>query len=459
METNEIEEKQKAQFQKMTETQVAVLISLLSIPTVISMLITNIYNLVDTAFVGSLGTSASGAVGVVFGFMAIIMAFGFMFGQGSGSMISRYLGARDLENATKTASTAFFSAFFFGLLITIVGFIFLDPMVYLLGSTKTIAPYAKTYISYILLASPFMCSSFTLNNILRYEGRAKLGMIGLLAGSLLNIFGDAFFMKVLHFGISGAGLATALSQMISFAILISMFITGRTETKLKIKEITLQKEYLGNMILTGFPSLLRQGLNSITTVLLNTCSAPYGDEAVAAMSIVSRIIFFVFAVALGIGQGFQPVSGYNYGAQKYSRVRKGFWFTLFLGEALMLCINGYVFFHPDEMIRLFRDDYVVVTIAHRALLLQCMTLPFLPLSMVTEMLYQSTGYKIGAIILSSLRSGLFFIPLLLILSKIKGLEGIQEAQPIAYVLSFFTSACFLAWYLKKLPKEDGRQIE
>ncbi len=443
-----------SQYDKMTKTSIPKLIIRLSVPTILSMLVTNIYNMADTAFVGQLGNSASGAVGIVFGFMAILQAVGFMFGQGSGSIIARLLGAKDKESASVTASTGFFCALFLGLLIEIPGFLFLDPLVMLLGSTETIAPYAKTYISFILLAAPFMTASFVLNNILRYEGKAALGMIGLMTGGLLNIIGDPIFMFVFHMGIAGAGLSTALSQCISFGILLSMFLRGKTECRLSVHRISLQPGRIFNIMATGMPSLLRQGLNSLTTVLLNSEAAVYGDSAVAAMSIVSRISMFVFSFALGIGQGFQPVSGFNYGAGKYRRVRKAFLFTAALSEGLIIVISLFVMLCSNNLIGIFRNDATVIEIGTRALRLHCMSLLFLPACMVTEMLMQSTGQRLSASLLSSLRSGVFFIPLLLILAKVRGLSGIQEAQPLAYVLAFIPSLLFAVWFFRKLPKED-----
>lgn len=443
-----------SQYDKMTKTPVSSLIIKLSIPTIISMLITNIYNLADTAFVGTLGNSASGAIGVVFGFMAIIQAIGFMFGQGSGSIISRLLGSKDVRNAGKTASTAFFSAIAFGVLISVLGFISLERLVVFLGSTNTIKPYAEIYVSCILAAVPFMTASFTMNNILRYEGKALYGMIGLLTGAVLNICGDAVFMFGFDMGILGAGLSTAISQFISFLILLSMFLTGKTQSKISVRNIVLTSSMLLDIITTGLPSLLRQGLNSLTTVLLNSQSAPYGDEAIAAMSIVNRIIFFVFSIAIGTGQGFQPVSGFNYGAKKYSRVRKGFFFTLIVSEVFIAIATVILLVFSNELIAVFRDDPAVCEIGTRALILQGLSLLTLPVCMVTEMLFQSTGKKVGAAVLSSLRSGVFFIPTLLILSNLRGLYGIEEAQPLAFVMSAVPSLLFMIWFLKKMPKND-----
>lgn len=449
----------KSQYEKMTETPISKLVVTLSIPTIASMLVTNIYNLVDTAFVGRLGTSASGAVGIVFGFMSIIQAFGFMFGQGSGSILSRALGSQDRESATVHASVGFVGSFMCGLIISLLGFLLLDDIVMFLGSTLTIAPYAKTYISFILAAAPFMCSSFTLNNLLRYEGKASLGMIGLMFGAVLNMIGDPILMFGLGMGIAGAGLSTALSQIVSWGILLYMFLGGHTESKINlIKAFQAGPAVVGNIMATGFPSLLRQGLNSLTTVLLNSRCGVYGDAAVAAMSIVSRIVFFTFSIALGVGQGFQPVSAYNYGARKYSRIREGYRFTAMLAEGIILVGVTILIVFASPLIRLMRDDPEVIEIGTRALRLQALSNLFLPPCMVTEMLYQSTGHRAGATMLSALRSGLLFIPSLLILSSVRGLAGIQEAQPLSVVLSFPFTVMFAVMFFRKLPTMDGEKI-
>ena len=444
---------EQEQYKKMTETPIPKLIVSLSIPTVISMLVTNIYNMADTAFVGRLGNSESGAVGVVFGFMAILQAFGFMFGQGAGSIASRFLGKRDVESAGRIASTGFFCALGFGIILEASGFFFLDSLVAVLGSTPTIAPYAKTYIIFILLSSPFMVPSFVMNNLLRYEGRAMLGMIGLLFGALLNLVADPILMFGLHMGIAGAGLSTAMSQIVSFVLLLSAFLRGKTQCRLSIHSVSRDIREYGNICATGLPSLLRQGLNSLTTMLLNYESAFYGDAAVAAMSIVARISMFIVSCAIGIGQGFQPVSAFNYGAEKYRRVRKAYWFTAVLTQALILVVCSGIILTSGTMIQIFRDDAQVIAIGTRALQLQCIAILFLPLCLVTEMMFQSTGHKLGASVLSSLRSGVFFIPCLLVLAMVRGLAGIQEAQPLAFVLAFMPSILFTLYFFRKLPKE------
>lgn len=446
------------QFDKMTKTPIPKLILGLSVPTILSMLVSNIYNMVDTAFVGKLGNSASGAVGVVFSFMAILQACGFMFGQGSGSMISRRLGNKEIKEAGVVASTGFFTAFGIAMILSFTGIALLDKIVFWFGSTETIAPYARDYIFWILVAAPFLVTSFTLNNILRYEGKAAYGMIGMMSGAVINIGGDALFMFVFKMGISGAGLSTAISQFISFCILVSMFVRGKTSTVISIKSISYKNHLLWDIVSTGFPSMLRQGLASLTTLILNKEAGIYGDEAVAAMSIVSRIIFFSSSIGLGIGQGFQPVSGFNYGAKNYSRVKKGYWFTFGAAETITVIMVILIQLFSGSLIGLFRDDLRVIEIGTRALRLQSMAQIVFPFCMVTEMMYQSTGKKLGATLQSASRSGLFFIPSLLLLAKFRGLAGIQEAQPVAQILSFPLSFFFSYYFLSRLPK-DGEEVQ
>ena len=443
-------ELQRAQFERMTTEPVGKLLFMLSVPTIISMMVTNIYNLVDTAFVGTLGTSESGATGIVFGYMAILQAVAFMCGQGAGSIMSRKLGAKELEQATKYSSTGFFLSFALGLIMAVLSFVFMKPLLYLLGSTQTIAPYAGTYIFYILLSAPFFTSSLTMNNLLRYEGKAKFGTIGLMIGAVINIFGDMVLMFGLHLGIAGAGISTAVSQVISFSILLSMFLRRKTQTKISVKYVARDFKTVWNIIGTGFPSLLRQTLNSVATMLLNRTAGVYGDEAVAAMSIVSRISFFPMAVAIGIGQGFQPISSFNYGANRKKRVRKAFW-TAFAGEeCALIFISVPIYIFAGTLVQQLRDDPLVIELGIRALRLMCVGQLFVPLTMMVEMGFQSIGEKLLASFGSCLRSGLLFIPTLLILTNIRGISGVQEAQPLSFVFTFIVCLFLCRIYLKRV---------
>lgn len=454
MNTQETASRETRQFEKMTQTPIPKLVIQLGIPTTISMLVTSVYNMADTFFVGKDGTSASGAIGVVFGLMAIIQAFGFMFGQGAGSVSSRALGSKDVEKASRYSSTGFFAALSTGVLIMILGLIFITPLMRLLGSTDTILPYARTYAVYILLAAPFMCASCVLNNVLRFEGQALFAMVGLASGGLLNIFGDWLLMSRLHMGVTGAGISTAVSQTISFLILLTMFLRGKTSARLSIHNISQDFRDLLLICRTGFPSLVRQGLTSISTMLLNDCAGNYGDAAVAAMSIVNRICFFTFATALGIGQGFQPVCAFNYGAGKYGRVKKAFFFTFAVGEVFLgaVALIGMQFTGP--LIAVFQDDPAVIEIGVVALAAQFAGQLFQPLAVCANMMFQSVGKTGIATLLSMLRSGLFFLPVLLILSALFGLAGVQYAQAIADVLTSVVALPFVIHFLRELKKKE-----
>lgn len=434
----------------MTTQPVGTLLFTLSVPTIISMMVTNIYNLVDTAFVGTLGTSQSGATGIVFSYMAILQAIAFMCGQGAGSIMSRKLGEKNLAEASKYSSTGFFLSFSLGLIIAVCSLLFLKPLLYLLGSTETIIPYAGTYIFYIVLAAPFFTSSLTMNNLLRYEGKAKLGTVGMMTGAVINIAGDMLLIFGCKLGIAGAGIATAVSQVISFVILLSMFLRGKTQTHISVKCVSRDVQAAWNIMATGFPSLLRQTLNSVAAMLLNKASGIYGDEAVAAMSIVSRISFFPMAVAIGIGQGFQPISSFNYGAGRKNRVRKAFWAAFAGAEIVLVVISVPIFIFAGPVVRQLRDDPQVIAIGIRALRLMCIGQLFVPLTMMVEMGFQSIGEKLLASLGSCLRSGLVFIPMLQILERVRGLKGVQEAQPMAFVVTFIACLFLCRIYLKRV---------
>ena len=373
-----------------------------------------------------------------------------MCGQGAGSIMSRKLGAKELEEASKYTSTGFFLSFSLGLVMSVCSFVFLEPLLYLLGSTKTIAPYAGTYILFILLAAPFFTSSLTMNNLLRYEGKAKLGTIGLMIGAFINIGADMILIFGCRLGIAGAGIATAGSQVVSFCILLSMFLRGKTQTRISVKYVARDVQTVWNVVATGFPSLLRQTLNSVAAMLLNKASGVYGDEAVAAMSIVSRVSFFPMAVAIGIGQGFQPISSFNFGAGKIGRVRKAFWSALTGAECVLFLISIPIFLFAGPIVGQMRNDPQVIELGIRALRLMCVGQLFVPLTMMVEMGFQSIGEKLLASLGSCLRSGLVFIPTLQILKKVRGLVGVQEAQPLSFVVTFVVCLFLCRIYLKRV---------
>ena len=445
------------QFRRMTETPIPQLVLSLAAPTILSMLITSIYNLADTFFVGQISTSASGAVGVVSSLMAIIQALGFMLGHGAGTIISRSLGSRDTTAATRFASTSFFTALVFGVVLAVAGLGTLPHFMMLLGSTETILPHACAYARPILIAAPLMISSLVMNNILRYEGKASFAMIGLVTGGLLNIALDPLFIFGLGMGTAGAGLATALSQTISFCILLSMFLRGKTVSQFRLSAVTREARDFGRILLGGAPSFGRQGLNSIGGMLLNLAARGYGDAAVAGMSIVSRIFMFIISVAIGVGQGLQPVASFNYGARKYRRVRQAAIFTIEAAFCMLVVLVGLCWVNGDALIRLFRDDPAVTAVALPAFHYQCLAMLLQPIIVVANMTFQSVGASGRATFLACCRQGVFFIPLILILPRTHGLFGVEICQPIADVLTFLVSLPFLIAFLQQLGRMDDAE--
>lgn len=444
---------QEEKFQMMTTAPIPGLIFKMAVPTIISMLISAFYNMADTFFVAKIGTSATAAVGVVFPVMAIIQALGFFFGHGSGNSISRKLGAKEPETAEQLASIGFFSALFFGLILAVLGSMFLEPLAVALGSTETILPYTKEYLKIILLGTPYMTAQLVLNNQLRFQGNAFYSMIGITFGGVLNIFLDPLFIFVFDMGISGAAYATILSQFISFLILLAgLKISGCIPLRLKAL-----KNIPSNLLIIaggGLPSLFRQGLGSIAILALNWAANPYGDAAIAAMSIVSRISQFSFSAMIGFGQGFQPVCGFNYGAERYDRVREAFWFCVKVASIALILIGGTAFLLASPLISLFRkDDMEVIAIGTAALKLQCITLPFMGWVVMNNMMTQTIGKTFPATILAAARQGIFFLPAILILPLLFGITGIQLAQPAADILAFFLAVILNRSVMKELQQK------
>ena len=448
-------------YRKMTETPIEKLIVSLSIPTIISMLISNIYNLADTYFVGTLGVSQSGAIGIVFTLMSILQALGFMCGHGAGSIISRKLADKNVEDASRYISTSLSLALGMGVVFIVLGIPLVRPLMRLLGSTETILPYASTYATYILASAPMMMGSLVLNNVLRYEGKAFYGMIGLTLGGVLNMIGDPLLIYGLGMDVDGAGLSTAVSQTISFFVLLFMF-RRHAQSKLSIRYFAKDKHVILGILSAGFPSFMRQGLACISSGMLNNAARLYGadpilgaDPCISAMSITSRCQFFMTSIALGFGQGFQPVAGFNYQSRKYSRLRKAFRFTLVAGLCVLIAFSIIGMIFAPHIVRIFQDDPKVVEIGTRSLRFACIAMLFFQLNMVPSMLFQSSGLNGRATLLACLRGGLCFIPLVLILPRMFGLLGVQLSQPMADVLSGICAAPLALQFFRKLPREDG----
>ena len=467
--SEQMDEKQKKHL-KMTTAPVKKLVIELSTPTVISMLVTAIYNIVDTFFVGQIGTNATAGVGLILPVMMVIQAFGFFLGQGSGNFISRMLGAKKDEEAETMASNGTILALIFGALVMAFGLILQGPLLVALGAkegavaAQTIA-YAGDYYRIILIGAPFMCVSYVLNNQLRYQGNAFFSMIALVSGAVINCALDPLFIFAFHQEVLGAALATVISQTISC---IFLFVgTFRSDSlRINIKKFRPTWYYIKNIFVGGAPSLFRQGLQSVAMIILNTAAgaaAPAGnsDAAIAALSIVGKIMMFAFSALLGFGQGFQPICGFNYGAKKYDRVREAFRFCLVVSFAALfvLSVAGYIFAEP--LVRLFRDDAVVVEYGRTAMRYQCFTFPMMAVVVMTNMLYQNLGKVIPATVLAVARQGLMFIPAVLLLPLLfaEPLTGIFLSQPAADLLSIILAAPLAIYEYRLLGKMEREMLK
>ena len=431
-----MDEKQEQKFHQMTETPVSTLICRLALPCIVSMLVTAFYNMADTFFVGMLkSNSATGAVGVVFSLMAIIQAVGFFFGHGSGNFISRELGRQNFEEASNMAATGFFSAIAAGALICALGQLFLEPLATLLGSTPTILPYTKAYLRVILLGAPWMTSSLVLNNQLRFQGSASYAMVGIASGAVLNIALDPLLIFTFHLGVAGAAWATIISQFVSFCLLLIGCSRGGN-LRIHISRVQRKWSYYEMIVRGGLPSLARQGLASVATICLNRAAGPYGDAAIAAMGVVQRIMMFGGSAMIGFGQGFQPVCGYNYGAKLYQRVKEGFWFCVKSSTVFLLAVSALGFAFAPQLIALFRDDPEVIACGAAALRFQCVTFFTTGWTVMSNMMLQTIGKTGPATFMAMARQGIFFIPLVYILSHCFGLAGVQMTQSVADCLAF-----------------------
>lgn len=430
---------QEEKYIQMTTMPVPQLIGSLAIPTIISMLVTSFYNMADTFFVGKLDTQATAAVGIVFSVMAIIQAMGFFFGHGSGNYISRKLGSKEFDEAQVMAANGFFLSLACGVVIMIVGLIFLEPLSMMLGSTPTILPYTKQYLGIILLGAPFMTSSLVLNNQIRFQGRASFAMVGIVIGALLNIVLDPILIFTFKLGISGAAIATVFSQFCSFLLLVVLSRRSGSIV-IKFKNLKINGYFIKEIIRGGVPSLCRQGLASIATICLNHAAGSYGDAAIAGMSIVTRITMFANSALIGFGQGFQPMCGFNYGAKLYARVREGFKFCVKYAFIFLVIVSALCGVFAPEIVALFRkEDPEVIKVGALALRLQCLAFPFNAWIVMSNMMLQSIGKALKASIVAGARQGYFFIPLILILPRFFGLFGVEICQTIADVCTLVLS--------------------
>ncbi len=441
---SDLEKSKNEKYIEMTTEPVEKLVLKFAIPAIFAMLITSIYNIVDTMFVGRISTEATAAVGIVFTYSAIIQAVAFFFGQGSGNYISRVIGAKEDEKAENMAAIGFFSAIFVGILLMLIGLVFTDEILRLLGSTETILPEARRYLRVILIGTPYCMATFVLNVQMRLQGNANLGMIGMVTGAVLNMILDPIFIFVFEMGVAGAALATIISQFVSFLILLKLS-TKNGGIKVSIKNFKPTLESYSEITAGGLPSLLRQGLASVAGVFVFQFAGVYGDSVIAALSIINRVSMVVMSIMVGLGQGFQPVSGFNYGAKLYQRVEKAFWFSVKISTCIGIVASFICFMYASEIILMFRgEDAELVKVGIVGIKYIALIFPTLGFSIMTQMYLQNIRKTVSASILSMSRQGLCYFPVLFICGTFFGLQGLLITQPLADILTFFV-ALFLGF--------------
>ena len=447
-------DKSQEKYILLTTGPVHSVIARLAVPTIISMLVTSFYNIADSFFVGQIDTPSTAAVGIAASIQFVVQAVAFFFGQGSGNYISRQLGAKQVESASRMAATSAVLAFVSGLLIALVCIIFITPISVMLGSTPTILPYTESYLSIALLGAPFLAAQITMNNQMRYQGNAAYAMVGILSGAILNIVLDPLFIFAFHLGVSGAALATAVSQCCAFLVIGAMTFKGGN-LRIRLSQFTPNLYYIKEIISGGTPSLARQLLGSLAAILLNTAAGTWGgDAAIAGMTIVTRLTFFINSTLIGFGQGFQPLCGFSYGAHLYKRVQEGFWFCVKVGTVFLVLIALLGYGYAEEIIALFRkDDVEVIRIGAATLRWQFFTYPLGAIVMYSNMMMQTIRMPIRATVLSSARQGLFFIPCVLVMPAIWGLQGVIACQAVADILSFLLAIPLVGSVLYELRRK------
>lgn len=452
----------------MTTCPVERLVCRMSVPTIISMLVTGLYNIVDTFFVGRIGNEATAGVGLILPIMAIIQAFGFFFGQGSGNYISRSLGAKHIEKAEAMAATGSISALIFGVVLMAVGFVFKKGVLFVLGARESLLDpltirYAEEYMCIILCGAPFMCVSCVLNNQLRFQGNAFFSMVGLVSGAVLNCVLDPIFIFTLGMDVKGAALATVVGQTVS-CLMLYVGTLRSDSLKIHIKNFSPTAFYYKNIFVGGLPSLIRQSLSSVSVMCLNSAAAAAATAAlaaqtVAAFTVVNKITMLAFSALLGFGQGFQPICGFNYGAKRFDRVRGGYLFCLKVSFVFLIIMSALGYALAPGAVALFRDDADVIRIGTTVMRCQCATFWLIGLVVMTNMVYQNLGRVIGGAVLAMARNGLYFIPAVLILPQVMSVPiwGVYIAQPVADVCAFLTALPLAVHVCRDLKQKQAEQ--
>lgn len=457
------DDRQQEKYQRMLTWPLPKLILSLSLPMIASNLITSLYNMADTYFVGQIGesaaaTSATGAIGVAYALQVLIQAIGFSFGNGTSNNVARLLGAKRYNEAEMYATTGLITAMLSGVLFGTLCILFRIPIARFLGATETILPYAVEYICYIMLAAPFMVGSFCLNTLLRAQGSVVHAMCGLMAGGIVNVILDPILIFGADMGVAGAALATCMSQIIGFCVLFVMHSRRCGNLGIQISNFRPSAERYRNIFKLGIPSLFRQGVSSVASIVLNNIAAPFGDAAIAAMAVVVRITQAVYSVMVGFGNGFLPVCGHNYGSKHYQRLRKGYLFSLCVTTAWLVFIATVIFIFAPTIVALFRgDDAEVIRIGAVALRYQCLSMPALGVFLLFNTTSQALGFSVQSTIVATSRQGLFFVPIIYLLTNLFGLTGVQLAQPISDVCSLIITIPMTIRLLRSLNIPDGAE--
>lgn len=441
----------KDKYDKMANAPIKWLITTLAVPTVLTMLVSAVYNMADSYFVGKIDTTSVASIGIVFSIMTLLQAIGFSLGNGSGIMVSNLLGNKEKDKANIYANVAFYFSIILGIILAVIGIFFSNQLAVLLGATQSTKGLAGGYLKIILLGSPFTIASFVMNNQLRYQGSAMYSMAGIMSGSLINIALDPLFIFKFNFGVNGAALATIISQFIGFVILLCGTFRGEN-IRMKLKYFKPSRIVIANICKNGLPSLSRQGVQTAANICLNFTAAPFGDSVVAGMSVFNRVLFLGFAVVIGIGQGYQPVCSFNNGAEKYNRVYDGYKFTVAVTTCFITAASIIGFIFAPELIALFRDDSEVISIGTKALRYECIVLPLIGYCTSSNMLMQSLKISGKATVLALARQGIFFIPLMFTLPRFAGTTGIAMVQPLADALSFIMTIIITTPIIKKIKK-------
>lgn len=445
------EQQQTKRAEMMLNEPISKVIPKMAIPTIVAFLINSIYSLADTYFVSSLGTNATAAVSVNSSLDQLIMMAGSMLAVGANSYIARLLGKGDNQKANKVLSTAFFLAMGLGILLMIVGCIFMTPMVRLLGATPTCEQYSIDYATYVLLAAPFMAASFVMNQCLRSEGSAMFSMVGMGFGGILNCVLDPIFIFGLDMGVAGASLATAISKFVSFAILIFPYLTRRSMLHLSVRNFHFCKDIISNIVSVGSSSMFRSGLAVLAAVMLNDMAGNISDSVLAGIGVCTKIMMFPFSIILGFGTGFQPVAGYNWGAKRFDRVTESYRFSsgMALIGAVVMAVVLAVF--ADPIIVVFAGtDPEMRRIGTIAMISQCVALPVHAWVAVVNMLCAGLGNAKGALALSTSRQGSCFIPTLFLMVWLFGAYGIATVQAVADVLTLALAIPILKGMKKRI---------